>query len=108
MDSNDLLGSGSYGCVVKPPFTSKKYINKIIQKYTNVEKDDVGKLFRFRSDSKLQFENEYKIINKLNKDYYIDLTNNININKLLQILKYHLIIINIDKIQSSMYYKYII
>jgi len=38
MDSNDLLGSGSYGCVVKPPFTSKKYINKIIQTYTNVEK----------------------------------------------------------------------
>ena len=73
-----------------------------------LKKNDVGKLFRFRSDSKLQFENEYKIINKLNKDYYIDLTNNININKLLQILKYHLIIINIDKIQSSMYYKYII
>jgi len=68
MDSNDLLGSGSYGCVVKPPFTSKKYINKIIQKYTNVKKDDVGKLFRFRSDSKLQFENEYKIIGKLNKE----------------------------------------
>jgi hypothetical protein len=83
----------------------KIYINKIIQKYTNVKKDDVGKLFRFRSDSKLQFENEYKIINK---DYHIDLTNNININKLLQILKYHLIIINIDRIQSSIYYKYII
>ena len=61
--SSTTAGGVSTGLGIGP-----KYINKIIQKYTNVKKDDVGKLFRFRSDSKLQFENEYKIIVKLNKE----------------------------------------
>jgi hypothetical protein len=52
-----LIGSGTYGCVVKPPI--KNNIIKIRKKYTNEEYDDVGKLFKTTKNAIKEAVNEY-------------------------------------------------
>jgi len=51
-----LIASGSYGCVVIPPVTAN--ITEV-KKYTNKAKDDIGKLFKAKGDSKKEALKEY-------------------------------------------------
>ena len=51
-----LIASGSYGCVVIPPIN--KNITEV-KKYTNKTKDDIGKLFKAKGDSKKEALKEY-------------------------------------------------
>ena len=51
-----LIASGSYGCVVIPPVTAN--ITEV-KKYKNKAKDDIGKLFKAKGDSKKEALKEY-------------------------------------------------
>ena len=57
-----LIGSGTYGCVVKPPI--KNNIVNIKKKYTNKENDDVGKLFKTTKNVIKEAINEYMTYKK--------------------------------------------
>lgn len=66
IDMYELIGEGSYGCVVKPVILNK--IKKEYMKYVDKNKDDIGKLFISGYDD---FRTEYdigKYINKLDKN----------------------------------------
>jgi len=102
--SNDskLIASGSYGCVVLPPITSN--ISEIKKRYTNKEKDDIGKVFKFgingRKEAITEFKrykdsvenilNYNKIVPKIKGYYIISKIDNISINKCINIFSHYL------------------
>lgn len=60
LETNRILGDGSYGCVIQPPIQGP--YEKVYIQYENPEYDDVGKLFKYTDDSKEEFMNELNLL----------------------------------------------
>lgn len=73
VEKSKLIDSGTYGCIVTPPIENN--IIKIIKKYKNKNKDDVGKIFKVDLDDKKEALKEYKtfIDSSTNIKYYKDI-----------------------------------
>ena len=59
-----LIGSGSYGCVVQPPYN--KNVLKVYKDYVKQEKTDIGKIFKSANDDS-EFRKEYEQYTRLMK-----------------------------------------
>lgn len=59
-----LLDSGTYGCVVMPPFDNKHIVQKVIMPYKNKQSSDIAKIFKKGEND---FDEEVKLINKVEK-----------------------------------------
>lgn len=59
----EFIGSGTYGCVISPPYYEKNNIAKVYVKYSHQESNDVGKLFK----SYKYFINELETIQQVIK-----------------------------------------
>ena len=62
LGKNNLIGKGSYGCVIKPPIITN--YEKIYIEYNDIAQDDVGKLFK--SGGEDNFKKELKILKGIN------------------------------------------
>jgi serine/threonine protein kinase len=65
-----LLGSGTYGCVISNPISNKNYIIKEYIPYCDIDKNDVGKIYKKRDeneDDEESFNEELDILLKIKK-----------------------------------------
>jgi len=62
--NHKLLDSGTYGCVVMPPFDNKHIVHKVIMPYKNKQSSDIAKIFK-RGET--EFNEEVKLIEKVEK-----------------------------------------
>jgi serine/threonine protein kinase len=63
-EKHKLLDSGTYGCVVMPPFDNKHVVHKVIMPYKNKQSSDIAKIFK-RGEN--DFNEEVKLIEKIEK-----------------------------------------
>lgn len=59
-----LLDSGTYGCVVTPPFDKKNIIREVIMPYKNKKNSDIAKIYK---RGKEDFAEEVELIEKVQK-----------------------------------------
>lgn len=60
----NLIDSGTYGCVINPPFYNKESIQKVILPYTQKESSDIAKIYK---DGEKEFKDEYELLQRIQK-----------------------------------------
>jgi serine/threonine protein kinase len=64
----NLLGSGTYGCVISNPICNKNYIIKEYIPYNDIDNNDIGKIYKKGDlDDKESFNDELDILLKIKK-----------------------------------------
>ena len=64
----NLLGSGTYGCVISNPICNKNYIIKEYIPYNDIDNNDIGKIYKKGDlDDKESFNDELSILLKIKK-----------------------------------------
>lgn len=57
-----LIDSGTYGCVINPPFDQKQNIYEVILPYKNKESSDIAKIYKDGAD---EFNDEFELLEKV-------------------------------------------
>lgn len=64
LENIQLIDSGSYGCVIKPPLFQDDIVIKDIIKYKDITGDDIGKIYK---GSREKFNTELVLLKKIEK-----------------------------------------